>query len=68
MLHEFAHYLLQTPFRRMGKCFTALEDAYNTSLYAHKKRHNSVRLGTMRLVLSLALISQQLVLVDSLIL
>ena len=61
-LRRSAHYLLQFPFRRQGKRFREFKKILSLAYTIHERRNTQLALGTMRQVLTLAFLQDQLTL------
>ena len=60
IIHGAVHYLLQTPFRLQGKRFPEFTKMLKTAKMIHAHRENQIRLGTLRQVIALAFLEQQI--------
>lgn len=59
MLSELVHYLLQSPYRKLGKRFPAFDGILKTAKSIHQRRGNRMRLGTLRQAITLAFLDEQ---------
>jgi len=60
IIHGLIHYLLQTPFRFQGKQFKEFQKILRTAKKVHELRNNKMGLGTLRQVVALAFLEDQI--------
>jgi putative sugar O-methyltransferase len=60
IIHDLVHYLLQTPFRLQGAQFQEFKKILRTAKKIHEYRNNKMRIGTLRQVISLAFLEEQI--------